>query len=77
LIAANATFALKPGAWFRRVRLVIVSPDPRRSSPHSGRKATYPTVQILRASSKDGADVWLRIIMAIGNLGDPPTGARH
>jgi hypothetical protein len=26
---------------------------------------------------KDGADVWLRIIVAIGTLGEQPTEARH
>ena len=25
----------------------------------------------------DGADTWLRIIVAIGELGAPPTDARH
>ena len=25
----------------------------------------------------DGADTWLRIIVAIGTLGTPPTDARH
>src|SRR3954454_12343143 len=30
LIAASATLALKPGAWVRRVRLVIRAPDPRQ-----------------------------------------------
>jgi hypothetical protein len=25
----------------------------------------------------DGADIWLRIIVAIGTLGAPPTDARH
>jgi hypothetical protein len=25
----------------------------------------------------DGADVWLRIIVAIRSLDEPPTGARH
>jgi hypothetical protein len=29
-MAANATFALKPGLCVRRVRFVIVSPDPRQ-----------------------------------------------
>src|ERR1700712_3108486 len=29
LIAANATLALKPAAWVRRVRLVMLAPDPR------------------------------------------------
>src|SRR3954449_10564979 len=31
LMAANATFALKAGACVRRVRFVIVAPDPRHS----------------------------------------------
>src|SRR5207245_11384874 len=50
-MAANATFALKAGVWFRRARLVMLSPDPRQSSPPSGRKSTYPAVQIPQASS--------------------------
>jgi hypothetical protein len=51
-MAADATFALKPGVWFLRVRFVIVAPDSRRElSPPSGRKSTQPTVQILKASS--------------------------
>src|ERR1700722_14586699 len=29
LIAASATLALKDGAWVRRVRLVMLAPDPR------------------------------------------------
>jgi hypothetical protein len=38
--------------WFRRGRLVIFTPDSRRSgSPLSGRKSTYPAVQIPQASS--------------------------
>src|SRR6202451_1224788 len=51
-MAANATFALKPGVWFLRVRFVIFAPDSRREpSPPSGRKSTRPTVQILEARS--------------------------
>src|SRR5277367_6063590 len=51
-MAANATFALKPGVWFLRVRFVIFAPDSRREpSPPSRRKSTQPTVQILEASS--------------------------
>ena len=30
-----------------------------------------------RTCDTDGADVWLRIIVAIGTLGTPPTNARH
>jgi hypothetical protein len=37
------------GVW--RGRLVIVSPDVRRSSPLAGGKATYRSVQIPGASS--------------------------
>jgi hypothetical protein len=44
-------FALNAGVWFRRLRFVMLSPDPRRSSPPSGRKSTYPTLQIPRATS--------------------------
>src|SRR3954447_6100525 len=29
LRAANATFALKPGLWVRRIRFVMLAPDPR------------------------------------------------
>src|SRR5688500_7320076 len=50
--AARATFALKAGLWFRRDRLVIVSPAREPSWPLSGRNATYPPVRIRRASSQ-------------------------
>jgi hypothetical protein len=30
-----------------------------------------------RKRDVDGADIWLRIIVAIGTLGTPPTDARH
>src|SRR3954452_6198643 len=49
--AAKATFALKAGVWFRRGRLVIVSPVRHISWPISGRNSTYPAAQISRASS--------------------------
>jgi putative transposase len=42
---------LKAGLWFRRDRLVIVSPAREPSRPLSGRNATYPPVRIPRASS--------------------------
>jgi hypothetical protein len=38
---------LKPGAWFRRGRLLMVSPDSIGTAwPPSGRNSTYPSVQI-------------------------------
>lgn len=40
-MAASATFALKAGLWFRRGRLVVLSPVPA-SKPKSGRNSTYP-----------------------------------
>ena len=30
-----------------------------------------------RKGDNEGADTWLRIIVAIGELGEPPTDARH
>src|SRR3954468_13658571 len=50
-MAAKATFALKAGVWFRRGRLVMVSPVRHAYWPLSGRNSTYPDVQISRASS--------------------------
>src|SRR3954470_17028524 len=49
--AARATFALKAGVWFRRGRLVIVSPGLQPFWLLSGRNSTYPDVQISWASS--------------------------
>jgi hypothetical protein len=43
LMAASATFALKAGAWARRTRLVIVTPDPR----HPRRfQADFPLIDL-------------------------------
>lgn len=51
-MTAKATFALNAGVWFRRGHFVIFAPDSQRlSSPPSGRKSTYQTVQICEASS--------------------------
>jgi hypothetical protein len=53
LQGGKATFALKAGVWFRRGRLVMISPDVRRYSPLSGGKSTYRSVKIPRASSHE------------------------
>src|SRR4029077_18065668 len=51
-MAASVTLALKPGVWFRRGRLLIVSPDSLGTAcPLSGRNSTYRLVQILEAGS--------------------------
>src|SRR5438034_6977319 len=45
-------FALKAGVWFRRGRLVMVSPDSLGTAcPLSGRNSTYRPVQISETSS--------------------------
>src|SRR6266404_3440223 len=52
-MAASATFALKAGVWFRRGRLVMVSPDSLGTAcPLSGRNSTYRPVQISETSSQ-------------------------
>ena len=33
--------------------------------------------QMRRMGDNDGADKWLRVIVAIGELGQPPTEAQH
>jgi hypothetical protein len=64
-MAVSATFALKAGVWFRRGRLLIVSPDSRGTAcPLSGRNSTYRPVQILEAGS-----TILLIILVIALLG--------
>src|SRR6516225_7213163 len=51
-MAASATFALKAAVWFRRGRLIMVSPDSQATAcPPSGRNSTYRPVQISGASS--------------------------
>jgi hypothetical protein len=40
-------------------------------------KARRKVEEMRRRGDADGADVWLRIIVAIGTLGTPPTNARH
>jgi hemolysin III len=62
-MAARATLALKPGVWFRRGRLLIVSPDSLGTAcPLSGRNSTYRLVQILEA----GSDVAPIVVYVIG-----------
>jgi hypothetical protein len=40
-------------------------------------KAREMVEKMRRRGDVDSADTWLRIIVAIGTLGVPPTGARH
>src|ERR1700731_796923 len=66
-MAASATLALKAGVWFRRGRLLIVSPDSLGTAcPLSGRNSTYRPVQISAAGSS-----WIRTTnIVIENLAD-------
>jgi hypothetical protein len=40
-------------------------------------KARERVEEMRRRGDAEGADTWLRIIVAIGTLGTPPTNARH
>jgi hypothetical protein len=40
-------------------------------------KAREMVEQMRRKGDNDGANIWLRIVVAIGELGEPPTEARH
>jgi hypothetical protein len=40
-------------------------------------KAREMVEKMRRRGDADGADTWLRIIVAIGTLGTPPADARH
>jgi hypothetical protein len=40
-------------------------------------KARKMVEEMCRKGDNEGADKWLRIIVAIGELGEPPTEARH
>ena len=40
-------------------------------------RARRKVEEMRRLGGADGADTWLRIIVAIGTLGTPPTDARH
>jgi hypothetical protein len=40
-------------------------------------KAREMVEQMRREGDTEGADTWLRVIVAIGTLGAPPTRARH
>ena len=54
LMAASATFALKAGEWFRRGRLLIVSPIlAGHSVPAVRQNSTYRPVQIFEAGSEE------------------------
>ena len=53
----------------------------RRFSQLHGDEATAKAREMVermrRRGDPDGADTWLRIIVAIGELGESPTDARH
>src|SRR4029077_13373940 len=71
---ARATWALKPGVWFRRGRLLIVSPDSLGTAcPLSGRNSTYRLVQILEAGSVG----LVQPAVQVAGKGERKCGARH
>jgi hypothetical protein len=44
---------------------------------HAAARAREMVEESRRKGDPEGADKWLRIIVAIGDLGEPPTDARH
>lgn len=40
-------------------------------------KAREMVEEMRRKGDHDAADVWLRVIVALATLGEPPTNARH
>ena len=70
-------FAWKAGAWFRRVRLVMVCPVRRRTSPRSGRNSTYRTVQIFQATSQPSLTNWPRGSETYGPIKSNPPRRRR
>ena len=49
----------------------------QRHGDEATAKARGMVEQMRRKGDNDGADTWLRIIVAISELGEPPTGAQH
>lgn len=64
-----------------RVSDLDVHRAPHLWSQQHGNAATAKARQMVeemrRKGDPEGADTWLRIIVAIGTLSTPPTGARH
>src|SRR4051794_26065046 len=77
-MAASATLALKAGVWFRRGRLLIISPVQQPSWLLSGRNPTYPVVQIPQATSMpappDSGSAFFASRSPVGRLRPVPTG---
>jgi hypothetical protein len=49
----------------------------QRHGDEATAKAREMVEEMRRRGDDEGADRWLRIIVAIGTLGDPPTEAQH
>lgn len=49
----------------------------RQHGDNATAKARERVEELRGKGDHEGAAVWLRIIVAIGNLGEPPTDARH
>jgi hypothetical protein len=65
--------ALKIGVWFRRGRLLIVSPDSRGTAcPLSGRNSTYRPVQISETSSDLGISRLPQVVRCCWNRDSGP-----
>src|SRR3954466_13259462 len=79
LTAAKATFALKAGVWFRRGRLLIVTPALRPSWPPSGRNlyGAY-WCQVLNVDVVSFLISHPRLLQpGFGSVHNDPRGTRH
>src|SRR3954466_7202514 len=79
LTAAKATFALKAGVWFRRGRLLIISPALQPSWPPSGR-SLYGAYWCQARNGKAGSfpTTHPRLLQpGFGSVHNDPRGTRH
>jgi hypothetical protein len=56
---------LKAGVWFRRGRLLIISPVQKPPWLLSGRDPTYPVAQILQATSQEALAGQVDVLLAL------------
>jgi hypothetical protein len=49
----------------------------QQHADNAATKAREMVEKMRRRGDTEGADIWLRIIVAIGTLGTPPTNTRH
>jgi hypothetical protein len=64
-------------AWFAAALARRSNTDLRLAAQVSGAPQRAKVDEMRSKRDIDGAEAWLRIIVAIGTLGTPPTDVRH